>query len=248
MDENQAFYEMVKKWVVSDYRTPTIRSEVIIDMLISEFIEEMIAAKLGIALDDVKLLAKEFPMPVYKEKRQNPKVDYLVLTKSAKEEKNTIYLVELKTTNYSLKPSQENNMNTAISRGADELWKLFIDIVNNKDAKSADRKKYQFMLSQMREKISLGDAKLLDDIDLSLRQAKLKVLYICLHKTTKSENFFSKEIEHFYLDDIYTNKKFIHYLNKRNKKLAWDKLFDILIEIFAMANDFEGTSNEKSRS
>jgi hypothetical protein len=39
----EAFYTMVKDWTVSDYRTPKIKAEVIVDMLISEFIEEIVA-------------------------------------------------------------------------------------------------------------------------------------------------------------------------------------------------------------
>ena len=35
----EAFYTMVKDWTVSDYRTPKIKAEVIVDMLISEFID-----------------------------------------------------------------------------------------------------------------------------------------------------------------------------------------------------------------
>ena len=47
MNEYQAFYEMVKYWTMNDYRTQAIKSEVIIDMLISDFIEEMVTAKLS---------------------------------------------------------------------------------------------------------------------------------------------------------------------------------------------------------
>ena len=46
MDKYQAFYEMVKKWTVSDYRTQAIKSEVIIEMLISDFIEQTSSAGL----------------------------------------------------------------------------------------------------------------------------------------------------------------------------------------------------------
>ena len=61
----EAFYTMVKDWTVSDYRTPKIKAEVIVDMLISEFIEEIVAY--GVYGEDaskqkLKLLAKEFPI------------------------------------------------------------------------------------------------------------------------------------------------------------------------------------------
>jgi hypothetical protein len=60
------FEEMIKKWVKYDYCTPGIKSEVIIDMLISQFIEDIIGfeaakregkrGKFG-----MELIAKEFP-------------------------------------------------------------------------------------------------------------------------------------------------------------------------------------------
>ena len=42
MSDYKAFYEMVKKWMVKDYRTPHIMAEVTINMLISEFVPEML--------------------------------------------------------------------------------------------------------------------------------------------------------------------------------------------------------------
>jgi len=61
MCEYEAFYNMVEKWTVSDYRTQKIKAEVLVDMLISEFIEEIVYYKLG---KDEKaiLIAKEFPI------------------------------------------------------------------------------------------------------------------------------------------------------------------------------------------
>ncbi len=45
--DNNPFFDMVKEWTVRDYQTQSIKSEVIIDMLIPGFIGEMIAAKEG---------------------------------------------------------------------------------------------------------------------------------------------------------------------------------------------------------
>nr|MBO6295080.1 hypothetical protein [Schwartzia sp. (in: firmicutes)] len=65
MGENEAFFEMIKEWTVNDYYTQSIKSEVIIDTLISGFIEEMVAARFNnVKIGDVKLLAKEFPIRI----------------------------------------------------------------------------------------------------------------------------------------------------------------------------------------
>jgi hypothetical protein len=56
---------MVKDWTVSDYRTPKIKAEVIVDMLISEFIEEIVAYGVygkEAYTKKLKLIAKEFPI------------------------------------------------------------------------------------------------------------------------------------------------------------------------------------------
>ncbi len=61
----EAFYTMVKDWTVSDYRTPKIKAEVIVDMLISEFIEEIVAYGVygkNESNKKLKLIAKEFPI------------------------------------------------------------------------------------------------------------------------------------------------------------------------------------------
>lgn len=82
-------------------KTQGLKTEVIVDMLISDFIEEMVAANLeNVDVNDVKLLAKEFPIRTNKrnkKKRLNAKVDFLVKVK------NDLYLIELKSTNASLK-------------------------------------------------------------------------------------------------------------------------------------------------
>lgn len=65
MRDYKMFYHMVKDWTVSDYRMPKIKAEVIVDMLISEFIEEIVAYGVygkNASKEKLKLLAKEFPI------------------------------------------------------------------------------------------------------------------------------------------------------------------------------------------
>ena len=76
MDKYQAFYEMVKKWTVSDYRTQGIKAEVILDMLLSKYLEEIVAVGLAYPCGSVKLLAKEIPLNI-KNQNLNARVDYL---------------------------------------------------------------------------------------------------------------------------------------------------------------------------
>ena len=79
------FYEMVKDWTVSDFRTPGIKAEVIVDMLLSDFIDDLIRYHYcDSEQSDVKLLTKELPIKALsmkeqsKETNRNAKVDYLV--------------------------------------------------------------------------------------------------------------------------------------------------------------------------
>jgi hypothetical protein len=109
------FEEMIKKWVKYDYCTPGIKSEVIIDMLISEFIEEIVrfgAVKRMPEKEnkkDVELITKEFPFACdQKENRKddrNFKADYLVADYNEK----IMYVIELKTSKDSLSDEQFQN-------------------------------------------------------------------------------------------------------------------------------------------
>ena len=177
VNEYQAFYEMVKKWTVSDYRTQKIKSEVIIDMLISEFIQEIAYFE----SDDIKatplLLAKEFPITrvgqrtlhsdlIEKikvgtvssdelDKRQYASVDYLL--KSG----NTFYLTELKTTNSSINGIQFLNMLWTCDRGVKSLYFRFYDVIKNYCIPENDlpAKKYLYTLKFMLGQTACNDEK-----------------------------------------------------------------------------------------
>ena len=231
MDKYQAFFEMVKKWTVNDYQTQGIKSEVILDMLISEFIEEMVASELGEKLDAVKLLVKEFPIRTVDKSLRNAKVDYLVQVG------NKIYLTELKTSNESLKPTQEANMQNAVDRKTADLWYFFRQIVTGKSQNSADGKKYSYTLTRLKEKAGLSE---LEFIPKSLADAELDILYICLHETPQSGKFFQNRKKHFYLENLSKNRKFISYLETRGKNESWDMLKEILSDILDAAVKFEG--------
>ena len=62
VNEFKSFYDKVKKWTVRDFRTQKIKAEVIVDMLISDYIEDIVSQSLGNDIKDIKLIAKEFPI------------------------------------------------------------------------------------------------------------------------------------------------------------------------------------------
>jgi hypothetical protein len=106
------FAEMIQKWMKYDYCTPGIKSEVIIDMLISEFIEEIVwfgAAKQdGTEKKDIELITKEFPFACHPGgDKRNFKADYLL----ADHKNNVMYVVELKTSRDSISKEQCNKYN-----------------------------------------------------------------------------------------------------------------------------------------
>lgn len=122
------FYNMVKEWTASDYCTPGIKAEVILDMLISDFIGDLLQFYYNNEKKEttqkVTLLLKEYPIKIYEENNRNAKVDYLVCVEDAK-----LVLVELKTTNDSFSDEQESRMKQAVRSGAKSLIDFYNKIV-----------------------------------------------------------------------------------------------------------------------
>lgn len=154
VNEFKSFYDMVKRWTVRDFRTQKIKAEVIVDMLISDYIKDIVSQSLG---NDIKLIAKEFPIarigqtPNEKEgNRQYASVDFLM---SGKEnDKSVIYLVELKTSANSLDGLQLWNMLWTCYQESDSLYNRFQDVILNygidKNGNNLSTKKYQYTLSR----------------------------------------------------------------------------------------------------
>lgn len=150
-ENNYNFYDMVENWTVNDYCTPGIKAEVILDMLISEFIEDLVQYHyLEIENREYKvtLLAKEFPIWIYEENKRNAKVDYLVSVGNEK-----LVLVELKSTNESIIRKQEERMKKAVDRGVKELISFYHQIVESKKGNSLDIKKYQYVFKKFNENL-----------------------------------------------------------------------------------------------
>lgn len=244
-DQEDDFSAMVHKWTISDYHTQSIKSEVIIDMLISEFIEEIVAAYLSeekkIKLDEVILLAKEFPIKVNDENLRNAKVDYLMKVK------DDFYFIELKTTNESLDEDQRKRMENAQEKKANGMWGFFVDILESKMNKTgnatgqADSKKYFFTWEKIKRKLALSKPEELKKLD-----GEIKILYLCMCKTGKSlkkdkgteEN--NGMVDYMYLKEMDANGFLLDFLKNSGKEMRWEKTYSILQDVFDIAIELEG--------
>lgn len=97
-DKLHDFEKMIIKWTTFDHYCPSIKAEVIWDMMLSEFIVDMVAYTYRkiygeqYTADNFYLLAKEFPIEAKKDSLRAAKADYLVASKVDKK----IIIVELK--------------------------------------------------------------------------------------------------------------------------------------------------------
>lgn len=149
------FFDMVKYWTISDYKTPGIKAEVILDMLISEFIEDLIGYH---HCDErVTLLAKEFPIRTNDENFLNAKVDYLVNVGN-----DILLLAELKTTVDSFSDLQKDRMKKAIDGGVSDMLKFYDDICEIKSGNSLDSQKYKYQRSKYDKKAKLDRISCID--------------------------------------------------------------------------------------
>ncbi len=162
MCEFEAFYEMVKKWTVNDYRTQKIKSEVVIDMLISDFIEEMVSYGIDEKGSTVKLIAKEFPIERISQaenEHQYASVDYLLSDMSS-----NVYLTELKTTNDSFDGVQLLNMLGVCNRGIHALRNpleyVVLEYGIQKHFNERGTKKYLYTLKNMMNCYEFGQMSL----------------------------------------------------------------------------------------
>ncbi len=130
------FFKYIKKWTVNDYYTAGIKAEVIIDMLLSEYVSEIVQKTIGEKGRSVKLVAKEFPIKAKPNKKKpdtdagnrSAKIDYLLY------DGETTYIVELKTDNQSFDLEQYNNYVNRIK--GKELFQIFENIIKMQKGKN----------------------------------------------------------------------------------------------------------------
>lgn len=225
--KTDCFYDMVRKWTVSDYKTPGIKAEVILDMLISEFVEDLLGFYFN---KKVVLLTKELPIRIhYKDSDDdsdakadsnlNAKVDYLVCADGKR-----LVMVELKTTNESYSDPQKNRMEKTAEHGAAKLIEFYKHIANL-DLKKSAKEKYNYSIKMYTKNL---DNNGLNEDEFS----KLDYMYILL---TKSPDIPEKK-QLVITDYCRSGKKkgckydeFKEFLSEERRKL-WDKVSGILFD------------------
>lgn len=124
----QAAIKQIKNWVVNDYFTPNIKAEVILDALLTDYAAEIIKAQCGDKVGkNLHFVTKE--MSVLDESKQDntgAKIDYILSDSSC------VYLVELKTTNGSIKPDQARNYLERCVEPKLAAGKSFGEVLGNK--------------------------------------------------------------------------------------------------------------------
>lgn len=204
-----AFYDMVEKWTINDFCTQGIKAEVIIDMLISEFIEELFylwlqLRKEAVKIENIQLLAKEFPIAKHLPIKgftplDNAKVDYLVINRT----KKYIYITELKTTKIT-NNSQQNQLshykNYQKNVTGKKLFWFFSRIIKNSKLEPFFLKnpskmipinlegsqKYITTVSRISEILGIPIKKIedIDKLTEAFKNYKVKVIYINLKRYT----------------------------------------------------------------
>lgn len=212
------FYNMVKEWTSSDYCTPGIKAEVILDMLISDFIGDLLQFHYNNE-KKVTLLLKEYPIKIYEENNRNAKVDYLVCVEDAK-----LVLVELKTTNDSFSNEQEDRMKQAVRSGAKSLIDFYDQIVEFTGGNLLDRKKYAYSFERFKR--NLADAQLNEEKVRAIQE--LDYLYVSLNdgnlKLPKQKTLILKD----YCENGKQYESFKAGLENDERRKLWDSVSVIL--------------------
>lgn len=215
----EIFFGMVKNWTVSDYCTPGIKAEIIFDMLISEFVEDLVRYYyFGSKNSDVEvtLLTKEFPIQTNETNNLNAKVDYLVSVGAQK-----LVLVELKTTNDSFSKDQKDRMEEAVNSGAKKLMGFYYGIVSLKSGNKLDHRKYKYAFEEMfcenlrKAKLDKKTIEAVPDLDY---------LYISL---TDSHKLPEKKL---ILTECCVDKGFISMLKGQGRRQLWGYVSEIILE------------------
>ena len=151
--------------VLNDYHTAAIKSEVLLDTLITPAIEEI----LSLALDNkgIRYITKEFP--IFKDTEvdwRSCKADYLL-----SDEKH-IYLVELKTTNSSYRDSQYANYKNIRGENFKKLGDSFLSLLYKEYKPDDDKTDFKDKLNRFIT-TELGD-EVSDDMDISFLRSWMK--------------------------------------------------------------------------
>ena len=239
MSENkyEIFYNLIGFWTLNDFCTPSIKAEVIFDMLLSPFITDIVKEGMN-SNGRFVLLAKEFPLKVY-ENNKGPKVDYLLMDDST----NDLYLVELKTDNNSFNKKQysiylETQKNSDIGENfcriikdntREKYYRNFGLVTNVKGSNKYIRMLYQ-MAKILDGRISgniaaLSKDELAEAIREFLKGQTIHIVYVSINEI-KVRNKPCEElyegIKNIHLDNIEM------YKNNPEKRSLWDLVHSII--------------------
>lgn len=243
------FFEMVKKWTVNDYRTQGIKSEVIIDMLISEFVEEILAYGLVINVDDkskIKLLAKEFPIRLGEKYIKNAKASYLLSDEINKK----IYLTELNTNAWNFPGRDDKEQLTALVSAADDgvtkLWDFFFKVLDRHIKRPTEEsRKYFYTLHKLIDGIGLLPSMRMSELEREVKKAfagyELTIIYLSMPPIDIEEKSYTdgrklyKVMSVIHLKELLdTPDDFNRYIDD-DKMEIWESTRDILNEIMTYA-------------
>ena len=241
------FFEMVKKWTVNDYRTQGIKSEVIIDMLISEFVEEIVAFGLNVDVNDkskIKLLAKEFPIKLGEKYIKNAKSSYLLSDDVNKK----IYLTELNTNawNFPGKDDKEqlSSLVTAEDEGVLKLWEFFFKVLDRHIKRPTEEsRKYFYTLHKLIDGIGLLPSMKMSELEKEVKRAfsgyELTIVYISMPPIDIEEKSYTdgrklyKVMSVIHLKNLLDNPDEFNMYMSEDKVSIWESTRDILNEIMS---------------
>ncbi len=225
---------MIKHWIVSDHYNPAIKSEVIWDMLLSDFVCDMMRAYCK-TKEEIILLAKEFP---YINSDKNiSKVDYLVGV--GKE----LYFVELKTNSDSFNESQYKDYMNYVNENPDEdytldrLWERYKKSIPKKKSagnyyKNSKSQKYAYQIERMKRvcnKANLDNYKFIEYMKDEYQG--IKVIYITFDKIEYEKPVDQIVIEnHITEGDEKDNFRILEFKNKddEERRERWRMVLDII--------------------
>ena len=239
------FFEMVKKWTVNDYRTQGIKSEVIIDMLISEFVAEIIAYGLGVDVQDkdkIKLLAKEYPIRLGEKYIKNAKASYLL----SDEINRKIYLTELNTNAWNFPSKDDKEQLTSLVKAEDDgvahLWDFFFKVLDRHIKRPTEEsRKYFYTLHKLIEVVGLLPSMKMSELEKEIKRAfngyEVTIIYLSMPSIEIEEKTYTdgrrlfKVMSVIHLKDLLDDPDGFNRYISDDKMSIWESTRDILNEI-----------------
>ena len=239
------FFEMVKKWTINDYRTQGIKSEVIIDMLISEFVAEIIAYGLDVDVnskDKIKLLAKEFPIKLGEKYVKNAKTSYLLSDEINKK----IYLTELNTNAWNFPGKDDKEQLASLVKAEDDgvirMWDFFFKVLDRHIKRPTEEsRKYFYTLHKLIDVLGLLPSMRMSELAKEIQRAfsdyKITIIYLSMPSIDIEEKTYSdgrrlyKLMSVVHLKKLLDNPEAFNEYISEEKMTSWESTREILDEL-----------------